>query len=109
MLPRSVSAPPKSVEIHKHSKTRPNRISKYELTSDHSGESPGTSECTDLAHSSSNTVELTTNRSGTGLSGEHTETVTRAELAEAQEDTVDNSEGTNVDGEPEVCARFISM
>lgn len=69
-------------------------------TLDHSGERPNTSERADLAHSSSDTVELATNRSGACLCGEHTETVTRSEFAETQEDTVDHGEGADVDGEP---------
>lgn len=57
---------------------------------------PCTGEGTDLANRGSETIELATDSGRACLGSEHTEAVARTELAEAKEDTVDDSEGRNV-------------
>lgn len=99
VLPLVLSAPPKSVE-RTPIRTHDFRTQYSGHTIDHAGEGPGASEGANLAHGSSNTVELTTETGGASLCGKHTETVTGAELAEAQEDTVDDGERADVDSEP---------
>ena len=51
---------------------------------------PSTDECTDLANGSRETVELAADGGRAGLGCEQTEAVARAELAEAEEDAVNN-------------------
>ena len=60
------------------------------------GLTPSADEGSNLANGSSNTVELATNSSWTSLGRKHTEAVSRSELTEGQEDTVDDGEGTDM-------------
>ena len=74
-------------------------IEKSILTIDDRWERPRPNECANLANSCSNTVILTTNSRRTRLTSQETEAVTGPELAEAQEDTVDDGECSDVVGE----------
>jgi len=74
-------------------------IEKSILTIDDRWESPRSNESANLSNSCSNTVILTTNSRRTRLASQETKAVTGSELTEAQEDTVDDGECSDVVGE----------
>lgn len=60
------------------------------------GKDVSTNKGANLAHGSRHAIVLTTDTRGTGLCGEQTNVVARAQLAEREEDTVDDGKSTNV-------------
>ncbi len=86
VFPLSELEPPKAAEkvVEKF------LVRKGNLTLNDGRECPGANKSTYLADSSGKAIELATDGSWTGLAGQQSQTVSRAELSKGQEDTIDD-------------------